>query len=76
MHDSKHHARFSMGGLMVYLASTDANKTKKIKDMQWDAAKQERVHVSYEDASVWHCTRQQWGRRRVRTALPASSWQM
>jgi hypothetical protein len=92
-----------MGGLMVYLASTDANKTKnahsdphlvagdaaimawyddgvldrndalaiakhldrprkmfgvsvEIKDMQWDAAKQERVHVGYKDASVWHCS--------------------
>jgi hypothetical protein len=108
-----------MGGLMVYLASTDANKTKnahqdphlvagdaaimawyddgvldrddalaiakhldrprrmfgvsvQIKDMQWDAAKKERVHVGYKDASVWHCslslraeegalTDQQWG---------------
>jgi hypothetical protein len=104
---------------MVYLASTDANKTKnahqdphlvakdaaimawyddgvldrddalaiakhldrprkmfgvsvQIKDMQWDAAKKERVHVGYKDASVWHCslslraeegalTDQQWG---------------
>jgi hypothetical protein len=108
-----------MAGLMVYLASTDANKTKnshtdphlvagdaaimawyddgvldrddalaiakhldrprkmfgvsvQIKDMQWDAAKKERVHVGYKDASVWHCslslraeegalTDQQWG---------------
>ncbi len=108
-----------MGGLMVYLASTDADKTKnvhtdphlvagdaaimswyddgvldrddalaiakhldrprklfgvsvQIKDMQWDAAKKERVHVGYKDASVWHCslslraeegalTDQQWG---------------
>ncbi len=108
-----------MGGLMVYLASTDANKTKnahtaphlvagdaaimawyddgvldrddalaiakhldqprkmfdvsvQIKDMQWDAARKERVHVGYKDASVWHCslslraeegslTDQQWG---------------
>jgi hypothetical protein len=108
-----------MGGLMLYLASTDANKTKnahtdphlvagdaaimawyddgvldrddalaiakhldrprkmfgvsvQIKDMQWDAAKKERVHVGYKDASVWHCslslraeegalTDQQWG---------------
>ena len=108
-----------MGGLMVYLASTDANKTKnahsdphlvagdaaimawyddgvldrddalaiakhldrprkmfgvsvQIKDMQWDAAKKERVQVGYKDASVWHCslslraeegalTDQQWG---------------
>jgi hypothetical protein len=108
-----------MGGLMVYLASTDANKTKnahqdphlvagdaaimawyddgvldrddalaiakhldqprraygvsvQVKDMQWDAAKKERVHVGYKDASVWHCslslraeegalTDQQWG---------------
>ena len=108
-----------MGGLMVYLASTDSDKTKnahsdphlvagdaaimswyddgvlnrndalaiakhldrprkaygisvQIKDMQWDAAKKERVHVGYKDASVWHCslslraeegalTDQQWG---------------
>lgn len=108
-----------MTGLMVYLASTDADKTKnahtephlvagdaaimawyddgvldkddalaiakhldrprkvfgvsvQIKDMQWDAAKKERVHVGYKDASVWHCslslraeegalTDQQWG---------------
>ncbi|MFJ5978454.1 relaxase/mobilization nuclease domain-containing protein [Pseudarthrobacter oxydans] len=108
-----------MAGLMVYLASTDADKTKnahtephlvagdaaimawyddgvldkddalaiakhldrprkafgvsvQIKDMQWDAAKKERVHVGYKDASVWHCslslraeegalTDQQWG---------------
>ena len=108
-----------MGGLMVYLASTDANKTKnshtdphlvagdaaimawyddgvldrddalaiakhldrprkmfgvsvQVKDLQWDAAKKERVHVGYKDASVWHCslslraeegalTDQQWG---------------
>lgn len=108
-----------MGGLMVYLASTDTNKTKnahqdphlvagdaaimawyddgvldhddalaiakhldqprkaygvsvQIKDMQWDAARKERVHVGYKDASVWHCslslraeegalTDQQWG---------------
>ncbi|ABM10658.1 relaxase/mobilization nuclease domain-containing protein [Paenarthrobacter aurescens] len=108
-----------MGGLMVYLASTDADKIKnahtephlvagdaaimswyddgvldrddalaiakhldqprklfgvsvQIKDMQWDAAKKERVHVGYKDASVWHCslslraeegalTDQQWG---------------
>jgi hypothetical protein len=44
----------------------------QIKDMQWDAAKKERVHVGYKDASVWHCslslraeegalTDQQWG---------------
>jgi hypothetical protein len=44
----------------------------QIKDMQWDAAKRERVHVGYKDASVWHCslslraeegalTDQQWG---------------
>ena len=92
-----------MAGLMVYLASTDVNKTKnahqdphlvagdaaimawyddgvldhndalaiakhldrprkafgvsvQIKDMQWDAAKKERVHVGYKDASVWHCS--------------------
>ena len=108
-----------MGGLMVYLASTDPDKTKnahtdphlvagdaavmswyddgvldrddalaiakhldqprklfgvsvQVKDMQWDAAKKERVHVGYKDASVWHCslslraeegalTDQQWG---------------
>jgi hypothetical protein len=108
-----------MGGLMVYLASIDADKTKnahqdphlvagdaaimawyddgvldrddalaiakhldrprkmfgvsvQIKDMQWDAAEKERVHVGYKDASVWHCslslraeegalTDQQWG---------------
>jgi len=108
-----------MAGLMVYLALTDADKTKnahtephlvagdaaimawyddgvldkddalaiakhldrprkmfgvsvQIKDMQWDAAKKERVHVGYKDASVWHCslslraeegplTDQQWG---------------
>jgi hypothetical protein len=108
-----------MAGLMVYLASTDANRTKnvhqephvvagdaaimawydegvldrddalgiakhldrprrmfgvsvQIKDMQWDAARKERVHVGYKDASVWHCslslraeegalTDQQWG---------------
>ncbi|TQS88594.1 relaxase [Arthrobacter sp. TS-15] len=108
-----------MSGLMVYLASTDSDKTKnahsdphlvagdpaimawydegildrddalaiakhldqprkaygvtvQIKDMQWDAAKKERVHVGYKDASVWHCslslraeegalTDQQWG---------------
>lgn len=108
-----------MGGLMVYLASTDSDKTKnahtephlvagdaaimswyddgvldrndalaiakhldqprklfgvsvQVKDMQWDAAKKERVHVGYKDASVWHCslslraeegalTDQQWG---------------
>ncbi|SEJ78526.1 Relaxase/Mobilisation nuclease domain-containing protein [Arthrobacter sp. yr096] len=108
-----------MGGLMVYLTSTDADKTKnshsdphlvagdaalmawyddgvldrddalaiakhldrprkafgvsvQIKDMQWDAANKERVHVGYKDASVWHCslslraeegalTDQQWG---------------
>lgn len=92
-----------MGGLMVYLASTDADKTKnahqdphlvagdaaimawyddgvldrddalaiakhldrprkmfgvsvQIKDLRWDAAKKERVHVGYKDASVWHCS--------------------
>ncbi len=108
-----------MSGLVLYLASTDANKTKnshtdphlvagdaavmawyddgvldrddalaiakhldrprkvfgvsvQIKDMQWDAAKKERVHIGYKDASVWHCslslraeegalTDQQWG---------------
>ncbi|MCT9625963.1 relaxase/mobilization nuclease domain-containing protein [Pseudarthrobacter equi] len=108
-----------MAGLVLYLASTDADKTKnahtephlvagdaaimawyddgvldkddalaiakhldrprkafgvsvQIKDMQWDAAKKERVHVGYKDASVWHCslslraeegalTDQQWG---------------
>lgn len=108
-----------MASLMVYLASTDSDKTKnahtephlvagdaaimawyddgvldkndalaiakhldrprkafgvsvQIKDMQWDAAKKERVHVGYKDASVWHCslslraeegalTDQQWG---------------
>ncbi|MDQ0676598.1 hypothetical protein QFZ36_004224 [Pseudarthrobacter siccitolerans] len=108
-----------MAGLMVYLASTDSDKTKnahadphlvagdaaimawyddgvldrsdalaiarhldqprkafgvsvQIKDMLWDAAKKERVHVGYKDASVWHCslslraeegalTDQQWG---------------
>jgi hypothetical protein len=108
-----------MGGLMVYLASTDSDRTKnahtdphlvagdaaimswyddgvldredalaiakhldrprkmfgvsvQIKDMRWDAAKKERVHVGYKDASVWHCslslraeegalTDQQWG---------------
>ena len=108
-----------IAGLMVYLASTDTDKTKnahtephlvagdaaimawyddgvldkddalaiakhldrprkafgvsvQIKDMQWDAAKKERVHVGYKDASVWHCslslraeegalTDQQWG---------------
>lgn len=108
-----------MGGLMVYLASTDSDKTKnahtdphlvagdaaimswyddgvldrddalaiakhldqprklfgvsvQVKDMQWDAARKERVHVGYKDASVWHCslslraeegalTDQQWG---------------
>jgi hypothetical protein len=108
-----------MAGLVLYLASTDADKTKnahtephlvagdaaimawyddgvldkddalaiakhldrprkafgvsvQVKDMQWDAAKKERVHVGYKDASVWHCslslraeegalTDQQWG---------------
>lgn len=108
-----------MAGLMVYLASTDTDKTKnahtephlvagdaaimawyddgvldkddalaiakhldrprkafgadvRIKDLQWDAARKERVHVGYKDASVWHCslslraeegalTDQQWG---------------
>ncbi|UNK47767.1 relaxase/mobilization nuclease domain-containing protein [Arthrobacter sulfonylureivorans] len=108
-----------MAGLMVYLASTDTDKTKnahtephlvagdaaimawydngvldrddalaiakhldrprkafgvsvQIKDMQWGAARKERVHVGYKDASVWHCslslraeegalTDQQWG---------------
>jgi hypothetical protein len=92
-----------MAGLMVYLASTDADKTKnahtephlvagdaaimawyddgvldkndalavakhldrprkafgvsvQVKDMQWDPAKKERVHVGYKDASVWHCS--------------------
>ncbi|MDR6689005.1 hypothetical protein J2Y41_004605 [Arthrobacter sp. 1088] len=108
-----------MAGLMVYLASTDTDKTKnahtephlvagdaaimawyddgvldhedavaiakhldrprkaygtsvQIKDFQWDAAKKQRVHVGYKDASVWHCslslraeegalTDQQWG---------------
>ncbi|QQQ64321.1 relaxase/mobilization nuclease domain-containing protein [Paenarthrobacter ureafaciens] len=108
-----------MAGLMVYLVSTDADKTKnahtephlvagdaaimawyddgvldhedaaaiakhldqprkaygvevKVKDFAWDAAKKERVHVGYKDASVWHCslslraeegalTDQQWG---------------
>ncbi|UUL77983.1 relaxase/mobilization nuclease domain-containing protein (plasmid) [Pseudarthrobacter sp. Fe7] len=108
-----------MAGLILYLASTDADKTKnahtephlvagdaaimawyddgvldkddalaiakhldrprkafgvsvQVKDMQWDAAKKERVHVGYKDASVWHCslslraeegalTDQQWG---------------
>ncbi len=44
----------------------------QIKDMHWDAAKKERVHVGYKDASVWHSslslraqegplTDQQWG---------------
>ncbi|EMY32457.1 relaxase/mobilization nuclease family protein, partial [Arthrobacter crystallopoietes BAB-32] len=44
----------------------------RIKEMQWDAVKKERVHVGYKDASVWHCslslraeegalTDQQWG---------------
>lgn len=108
-----------MAGLLVYLASTDTDKTKnahtephlvagdaaimawyddgvldkddalaiakhldrprkafgvdvRIKDLQWDAAKRERVHAGYKDASVWHCslslradegalTDQQWG---------------
>ncbi|MFF2842510.1 relaxase/mobilization nuclease domain-containing protein [Paenarthrobacter sp. NPDC057981] len=108
-----------MAGLMVYLASTDSDKTKnahtdphlvagdaavmawyddgvldhedalaiakhldqprklfavevRVKDFAWDAAKKERVHVGYKDASVWHCslslraeegglTDQQWG---------------
>lgn len=108
-----------MAGLMVYLASTDTDKTKnahtdphlvagdaaimawyddgvldhedaiaiakhldqprklfgveiRVKDFAWDAAKKERVHVGYKDASVWHCslslraeegalTDQQWG---------------
>ncbi len=108
-----------MAGLMVYLASTDADKTKnaptephlvagdaaimawyddgvldrddalaiakhldrprktfgvsvRIKDLQWDAARKERVHVGDKDANVWHCslnvraeegplTDQQWG---------------
>jgi hypothetical protein len=108
-----------MAGLMVYLASTDADKTKnahtephlvagdaaivawyddgvldredalaiarhldrprktfgvlvRIKDMQWDAARKERVHLGYKDADMWHCslnvraeegplTDQQWG---------------
>ena len=108
-----------MVGLMVYLASTDSDKTKnahtephlvagdaaimswyddgvldrddavaiakhldqprkafgvsvRVKDFAWDAAKKERVHVGYKDASVWHCslslrseegalTDQQWG---------------
>jgi hypothetical protein len=108
-----------MAGLILYLASTDADKTKnaheephlvagdaaimawyddgvldqddalaiakhldrprkafgvsvQVKDFQWDAAKKERVHVGYKDASVWHCslslraeegalTDQQWG---------------
>jgi hypothetical protein len=108
-----------MAGLLVYLASTDTDKTKnahtephlvagdaaimawyddgvldkddalaiakhldrprkafgvdvRVKDMQWDAARKERVHVGYKDASVWHCslslraeegalTDQQWG---------------
>ncbi|TJY66228.1 relaxase [Arthrobacter sp. CAU 1506] len=92
-----------MAGLMVYLASTETDKTKnahtephlvagdaaimawyddgvldrddavaiakhldrprkafgvtiQIKDMVWDAAKRERVHVGYKDASVWHCS--------------------
>lgn len=92
-----------MGGLMVYLASTDADKTKnahtdphlvagdaalmawydngtldrddalaiakhldrprkaydvsvQIKNFEWDAAKKQRVHVGYKDASVWHCS--------------------
>lgn len=30
--------------------------TIQIKDMVWDAAKRERVHVGYKDASVWHCS--------------------
>ncbi|MFJ4264619.1 relaxase/mobilization nuclease domain-containing protein [Paenarthrobacter nicotinovorans] len=108
-----------MAGLLVYLASTDTDKTKnahsdphlvagdaaimawyddgvldhddaiaiakhldrprktfgvavQVKDFAWDAAKKERVHVGYKDASVWHCslslraeegalTDQQWG---------------
>ncbi|MEV7649110.1 relaxase/mobilization nuclease domain-containing protein [Arthrobacter sp. NPDC089319] len=108
-----------MTGLILYLASTNADKTKnahtephlvagdaaimawyddgvldkddalaiakhldrprkafgvsvQVKDMQWDAAKKERIHVGYKDASVWHCslslraeegalTDQQWG---------------
>ncbi|MGP0224032.1 relaxase/mobilization nuclease domain-containing protein [Paenarthrobacter sp. NCHU4564] len=108
-----------MAGLMVYLASTDTDRTKnahtdphlvagdaaimswyddgvldhddalaiakhldqprklfgvsvQVKDFQWDAAKKQRVHVGYKDASVWHCslslraeegalTDQQWG---------------
>jgi hypothetical protein len=44
----------------------------QIKDFLWDAAKKQRVHVGYKDASVWHCslslraeegalTDQQWG---------------
>ena len=108
-----------MSGLLVYLASTDADKTKnahtephlvagdtaimawyddgvldrddalaiakhldqprkafgvevKIKDLQWDPVKKERVPVGDKDANVWHCslslraeegalTDQQWG---------------
>lgn len=108
-----------MSGLLVYLTSTDADRTKnahtdphlvagdaaimawyddgvldhadalaiakhldqprkafgvevKIKELQWDAAKKERVPVGDKDASVWHCslslraeegalTDQQWG---------------
>lgn len=108
-----------MSGLLVYLASTDADKTTnahtdphlvagdaaimawyddgvldhadalaiakhldqprrafgvevKIKDLQWDAAKKQRVPVGDKDAHVWHCslnlraeegplTDQQWG---------------
>ena len=108
-----------MSGLLVYLASTDADKTKnahtephlvagdaaimawyddgvldhddalaiarhldqprkafgvevKIKELQWDAVKKERVPVGEKDANVWHCslslraeegalTDQQWG---------------
>jgi len=44
----------------------------RIKDMQWDAAKKQRVFVGYKDENVWHCslslraeegalTDQQWG---------------
>ena len=28
----------------------------QIKNFEWDAAKKQRVHVGYKDASVWHCS--------------------
>ncbi|GLB69160.1 relaxase/mobilization nuclease domain-containing protein [Arthrobacter mangrovi] len=108
-----------MGGLMIYLVSTDADRTKnahtephlvagdpaimawyddgvldkddalaiarhldqprkafgvevRVKDLQWDPVRKQRIHVGYKDANVWHCslslraeegalTDQQWG---------------